>query len=64
VFGCESECPAAQLDCVGLVLLLDRCEVVAIDWDGVDLVAATGASQRFWRRKLLPGTVSLWGQVR
>ena len=52
--------PAARFDCMGLVLLLDRREVVAIDPDGADLVTVTGARQRFRRRPLPPGTVSLW----
>ena len=45
---------------MGLVLLLDRCEVVGIDERGADLIAATGAQQRFRRRPLPVGTVSLW----
>jgi hypothetical protein len=49
---------------MGLVLLLDGCEVVAIDPDGADLVTAGGARQRFRRRPLPHGTVSLWELVR
>jgi hypothetical protein len=45
---------------MGLVLLLDRCAIVAIDPDGADLVTAGGGRQRFYRRPLPPGTVSLW----
>ena len=45
---------------MGLVLLLDCREVVAIDPNGADLVTASGARQRFRRRPLPPGTVSLW----
>ena len=45
---------------MGLVLLLDRCEVVAIDRDGAALVTATGAHQRFRRRPLPHGIISLW----
>ena len=48
-----------RFDAMGLVLLLDRCEVVGIDPDGADLVTAGGARQRFRRRPLPPGTVSL-----
>jgi hypothetical protein len=45
---------------MGLIMLLDHVEVVAIDKDGADLVTVTGARQRFRRRLLPPGTVSLW----
>ena len=50
---------------MGLLMLLERCEVVAIDQDGADLMAVSGARQRFYRRLLPPGTVSLWrlGQI-
>jgi hypothetical protein len=60
VFGCHDTAPAARFDCMGLMLLLDRCKVVAIDRDGADLVTASGARQRFYRRPLPLGTVSLW----
>lgn len=64
VFGCYPMQPDRRFDCMGLVLLLDRCEVAAIDRDGADLVTPTGARQRFRRRKLPPGTVSLWELIR
>ena len=60
VFGCHSDAPDRRFDCMGLVLLLDRREVVSIDRDGADLMTVTGARQRFRRRPLPPGTVSLW----
>ena len=60
MFGCHQEAPAARFDCMGLVLSLDRREVVAIDPDGADLMTVTGVRQRFRRRKLPPGTVPLW----
>jgi hypothetical protein len=60
VFGAHETAPAARFDCMGLVLLLDRREVVAIDPEGADLVTVTGARQRFRRRPPPPGTVSLW----
>ena len=60
VFGCDPGRTAARFDAMGLVLLLDRCEVAAIDQDGADLVTVTGARQRFRRRPLPPGTVALW----
>ena len=55
---------AARFDCMGLVMLLDRCEIAAIDPDGADLVTVAGAYQRFRRRRLPPGTVSLWELAR
>lgn len=60
VFGCHDTAPAARFDCMGLVLLLDRREVVAIDELGADLVTVSGARQRFRRRPMPPGTVRLW----
>lgn len=60
VFGCDPDRAAARFVCMGLVLLLDRCEVAAINRDGADLVTVTGAHQRFRRRPLPPGTVALW----
>src|SRR3954453_435300 len=60
VFGCDPDAPAARFDCMGLVVLLHRCEVVAIDCNGADVVTVTGARQRFRRRPVPPGTVSLW----
>jgi hypothetical protein len=64
VFGCDPVRPAARFDCMGLVLLLDRCEVVGVDEAGADLVMNTGARQRFRRRPLPPGTISLWDLTR
>ena len=61
VFGCDPDAPAARFDCMGLVLLLDRCEVVSIDPDGADLVTITSARQRFRRRPLPTKAVPLWG---
>ena len=60
VFGANPDRPDARFDAMGLVLLLDRAEVVSIDCDGADLVAATGARQRYRRRPLPADTVSLW----
>lgn len=60
VFGCDPGAPDRRFDCRGLVLLLDRNEVVAIDRDGADLVTVTDARQRFRRRKLPLGTAPPW----
>jgi hypothetical protein len=60
VFGCDADRPDARFDCMGLVLLLDRCEVIGIDEDGADLVTETGTRQRYRRRPLPANTVSLW----
>jgi hypothetical protein len=64
VFGCNPVRPDARFDCMGLVLLLDRCEVVGVDEAGADLVMNTGTRQRYRRRPLPPGTVSLWELIR
>jgi hypothetical protein len=61
VFGCHAKRPDVRFDCMGLVTLLDRCEVVGVDEQGADLVTATGARQRYRRRPLPTGTVPLWG---
>jgi hypothetical protein len=63
VFGCNPVRPDARFDCMGLVLLLDHCEVVGVDEAGADLMN-TGVRQRFYRRPLPPGTVSLWDLAR
>lgn len=52
--------PTHAFDAMGLVLLFDRREVVGVDAEGADLVTVTGARQRFRRRQLPNGTVSLW----
>lgn len=60
VFGCHPQAPDRRFDYMGLALLLDRVEVVALDEHGVDLLTRTGARQRFRRRPMPDGTVSLW----
>jgi hypothetical protein len=60
VFGADADRPDARFDAMGLVLLLDRMEVVGIDPDGADLVTETGTRQRYRRRPLPANTVSLW----
>jgi hypothetical protein len=60
-FGCNPGRPDARFDAMGLVLLLDRFEIVGIDEAGADLIAtAGGAKLRFRRRPLPDDTVSLW----
>jgi len=61
VFGCHPAAPDKRFDAMGLVLLLDRADVVAVDPDGADLMARNGGARtRFYRRPLPPETVSLW----
>ena len=61
VFGCDPDRPDARFDAMGLVLLLDRCEIVGIDEAGADLVFAPGGARQRYRRRPLPAhTVSLW----
>ncbi len=48
----------------GLVLLLDRCEVVGVNEHGADVVTNTDVRQCFYRRPLPRGTVSLWELAR
>jgi hypothetical protein len=64
VFGCEREAPTARFDAMGLVMSLDRREIVSIDSLGADLVTAAGVHQRFRRRPLPIGTVCLWELAR
>src|SRR5437763_8046655 len=44
VFGVDADRPA-RFDAMGLVLLLDRCEIVGIDEAGADLVFAPGGAR-------------------
>lgn len=61
VFGCDATAPDRRFDCMGLVLLLDRARIVSLDSTGADLIVQPGeACQRYRRRPLPPGTVSLW----
>ena len=60
VFGCHPDRPDAPFDAMGLIMLLDRYEIVGIDRDGADLVTQTGARQRYRRRPLPANTVSIW----
>ena len=64
VFGADAAAPDKRFDCMGLVLLLDRLEIVSIDPEGADLRSPTGAPQRYRRRPLPPHTVSLWDLAR
>ncbi len=52
--------PDARLDCMGLVPLLDRCEVVSVDEHGADLRTNTGDRRCFDRRPLPAAAISLW----
>jgi hypothetical protein len=60
LFGCNPDRPDSRFDCMGLTLMLDRCEIVGIDEHGADLITLTGAHQRYRRRRLPPDTVALW----
>ena len=64
VFGCDSAAPDRRFDCMGLLLLLDRMEVVAIDEHGADLCALTGDPQRYRRKPKPNHTVRLWDLVK
>jgi hypothetical protein len=63
VFGCNPDAPDRRFDCMGLALLLDRCTIIDIDEAGAT-IETTGARQRYRRRRLPPGTVSLWELTR
>jgi hypothetical protein len=60
VFGCNPDRPDARFDAMGLVMLLDRCEVIAVDEGGATLRTASGSGLRFHRRGLPADTVPLW----
>ena len=64
VFGCDDTAPDRRFDCMGLLLLLDRMEVVAIDPAGADLRALTGDPQRYRRKPKPNHTVRLWDLVK
>src|SRR5947207_11683123 len=60
VFGCDPDRPDARCDCMVLVLLVDRCEIIGIGEEGAELVTETGTRQRYRRRPLPVQTVCLW----
>jgi hypothetical protein len=61
VFGANPDRPDARFDCMGLVLLLDRREIVGIDQHGADLIACPDRARQRYRRRPPPAdTVSLW----
>jgi hypothetical protein len=60
VFGCDDAAPTTRRDMMGLVLLLDGCDIASLDESGADLVTAGGARQRFYRRPMPLGTIRLW----
>jgi len=61
VFGADSDRPDRRFDCMGLVLSLDRCEIVSIDEHGADLLVAPGGAQQRYRRRPFPvHTRPLW----
>ena len=59
VFGAHDGAPTQRRDCMGLVVLLGDSSIVAIDPHGADVVTAGGARQRFRRRPMPIGTVTL-----
>lgn len=59
-FGCNPDRPDARFDAMGLVLLLDRCQVIAVDRDGATLRTESASEMRFYRRDLPADTVPLW----
>ena len=59
VFGCDRDRPDARFDCMGLLLLLDRGDIIGIDESGADLVIG-GKPQRYRRRPLPASAISLW----
>ena len=60
VFGCHATAPLPGSIAWGWCCCWTAARSSAIDRDGADLVTVTGARQRFRRRPLPPGTVSLW----
>ena len=60
LFGVDGDAPDRRFDCMGLLLLLDRCEIVGIDEYGADLAMGGGVMQRYRRKPRPVGTVPLW----
>jgi len=60
VFACNPARPDARFDYMGLVLLLDRCEVVSLDKTGADLLTENNTALRYRRRSLPADAVNLW----
>jgi hypothetical protein len=64
VFGCDPDRPAARFDAMGIVPLLERCEVIGLDENGADLLSRVGeVRQRYRRRPISPHAVPLWDLV-
>jgi hypothetical protein len=59
VFGCHATRPDRRFDCMGLMLLLEGCEIVAIDERGAELSTGGDTRQRFRRRPMPPEAVPL-----
>src|SRR5438874_13259703 len=49
-FRRDADRPDARFDAMGLVLLLDRCDIIGIDEGGADLIASPEARLRYRRR--------------
>jgi hypothetical protein len=64
VFGVDPDAPDRRFDAMGLVLLLDRREIVSIDKDGADLRFADGVMQRYRRKPMPAHTGALWELAR
>jgi hypothetical protein len=60
IFGCDRDRPDARFDCMGVALLLDRAEVIALDHEGATLKTPTGSELRYRRRPLPVSAVLLW----
>jgi len=60
LFGCHLDRPDARFDCMGLVLLLDRAEVISLDCEAATLKTRTGSELRYRRRPMPAGSVPLW----
>jgi hypothetical protein len=60
IFGVHAARPDVRFDAMGLVMLLDRAELVGIDRTGADLGREGGSRLRFYRRPLPAQTIPLW----
>jgi hypothetical protein len=53
LFGVHRHAPLVRYDCMGLVPLLDGCQVAALTEDGAVLVTRSGARQTFRRHQAI-----------
>lgn len=63
LFGVNPDAPYVRLDGMGLIPLLDGCQIVAITIDTARISCGGGVMQTFYCRHMAAGAVALWEMV-